>query len=73
MESLEVFDEFEEFELKCSHYTILVAVSTELLHILDKIQKEIDQRKLCSPPKSEYSLQPLASSVDSVSISRWVD
>lgn len=72
MESLEVFDEFEEFELKCSHYTILVAVSTELLHILDKIKIFFNEQKLFSQPKNDYSIEPLSSTVDSVGISRCV-
>lgn len=72
MESLEVFDEYEEFELKCLHYTVLVAVSRDLSSVLDEIGKCSVELKKCSPPNLVYSLEPLRLSADSVNISRCV-
>jgi tRNA wybutosine-synthesizing protein 4 len=70
VESLEVFDEFEEFALKCSHYTVLVAVPKQLLYKLDIMRKAFTPLEVHSPPEVKYSLKPFALSVDSAPISR---
>ena len=70
VESLEVFDEFEEFELKCSHYTVLLATSSNLSHLPAAIFPSM-QPQPCIPEASVHTLQPQTLSGGSGNISRY--
>lgn len=71
VESLEVFDEFEEFKLKCLHYTLLIATSNDMSHLLDKIGPCSIILNPCFT-KDVYVVEPLSLSPDSLNISRCV-
>ena len=72
MESLEVFDEFEEFQLKCLHYALIVASSNNLLFLLDEIGSGLHTTtpSLVFPHEESYVLEPVKLSSDSVDICR---
>ena len=69
--SIEVFDEYEEFELKCSHYRMLCATSCKMVNISDYI---VPTSRPASPNlefvNSETSLHPVVLSADSVPMYR---
>lgn len=65
VEALEVFDEFEEFELKCSHYNLLCATSINMTEFLtDKMFASIKQN-VFAPSSETAHLKPLRISKDS--------
>ena len=69
IELIEPFDEYEEFEMKCSHYVLLCAASNELSSILDKIMPQ--KLEFASLKENNVvSLTPLKMFEGSLSISR---
>lgn len=68
VQSIEQFDEYEEFELKCSHYRLLCASSSCLLEQILPLSECSDS----FVSESAAFVQPVKRSADSMRISRLV-
>ena len=67
--SVEVFDEFEEFELKCSHYLLLCATTKDLINLTDSIIPN-KTSSMTYPLTAQVVLRPVELSPDSLIMSR---
>lgn len=69
--SVEVFDEFEEFELKCSHYLLLCASTNDLVGLIESIipTKTSQEAQLSA---DHVDLKPIELSPKSMVLSRLV-
>ena len=72
VELLEMFDEYEEWHLKCSHYMLLCAFQGCCISMATSPLLPVVQSDPCDHIKGSVEIYPLSMTNDSTSISRYM-